>query len=207
MDASEKLPAPAGGISPTADDVLAVAERLFAEGGAGALSVRRIAEALGCSRQIVYSRFRDKSDLIRALHAEGFRRLGARFSEVDEPAGSRERVRALAHAYRAAALDSPALYGLMFGQPIAEFAPDAEARAVARASFRPVVDAAASWMLMLDPELTRERTTAAAIDFWSLTHGIVSIELAGMSDSEPVDRLDRLVSAALDAHEATLTAD
>ena len=191
--------------SPTAEQVLAAAEHLFAQGGSSALSVRRIAESLGCSRQIVYSRFRDKSDLIRALHAEGFRRLGAHFASVSTPLGSSDRVLALAGAYRSAALDSPALYGLMFGQPIAEFTPDSAARGVAMAAFRPVIEATEAWMLGLDPALDRQVTAAAAIDLWSISHGAVSIEIAGISDAGTVQRLERLITASMAAQERSLS--
>jgi AcrR family transcriptional regulator len=181
------------------DDVLAVAEDLFTRAGPQGLSVRRIADALGVSRQIVYSRFAGKPDLVRALHNEGFRRLTAHFAAVPGPAGSTTHVLAMARAYRASALASPALYGLMFGRPIAEFEPDDQARAVAAASFQPVVAAARAWLTVHVGSATESAALGLALRIWAATHGVVSLEAAGLLGDEAPAMLDDLVSAALAA--------
>jgi AcrR family transcriptional regulator len=181
------------------DDVLAVAEDLFTRAGPQGLSVRRIADALGVSRQIVYSRFAGKPDLVRALHNEGFRRLTAHFATVPGPAGSTTHVLAMARAYRASALASPALYGLMFGRPIAEFEPDDQARAVAAASFQPVVEAARAWLIVHVGSAMESAALALALRIWAATHGVVSLESAGLLGDEAPAMLDDLVSAALAA--------
>lgn len=181
------------------DDVLAVAEDLLTRAGPQGLSVRHIADALGVSRQIVYSRFAGKPDLVRALHNEGFRRLTAHFAAVPGPVGSTAHVLAMARAYRASAMASPALYGLMFGRPVAEFEPDDEARAVAAASFQPVVDAARAWLQVH----TGSATDSAALDLarrvWAATHGVVSLESAGLVGGQAPAMIDDLVGAALAA--------
>lgn len=181
------------------DDVLAVAEDLFTRAGPQGLSVRHIADALGVSRQIVYSRFAGKPDLVRALHNEGFRRLTAHFAAVPGPAGSTTHVLAMARAYRASALASPALYGLMFGRPIAEFEPDDQARAVAAASFQPVVEASRAWLTVHVGSATESAALGLALRIWAATHGVVSLESAGLLGDEAPAMLDDLVSAALAA--------
>jgi len=181
------------------DDVLAVAEDLFTRAGPQGLSVRRIADALGVSRQIVYSRFAGKPDLVRALHNEGFRRLTAHFAAVPGPAGSTTHVLAMARAYRASALASPALYGLMFGRPIAEFEPDDQARAVAAASFQPVVEASRAWLTVHVGSATESAALGLALRIWAATHGVVSLESAGLLGDEAPAMLDDLVRAALAA--------
>lgn len=181
------------------DDVLAAAEDLFTRAGPQGLSVRHIADALGVSRQIVYSRFAGKPDLVRALHNEGFRRLTAHFAVVPGPAGSTTHVLAMARAYRASALASPALYGLMFGRPIAEFEPDDQARAVAAASFQPVVEASRAWLTVHVGSATESAALGLALRIWAATHGVVSLESAGLLGDEAPAMLDDLVSAALAA--------
>lgn len=178
--------------------VLATAERLLTEGGAHGLSVRRLAEALGVSRQIVYSRFEDKPGLVRALHAEGFRRLDLALAGVRETPGSRDHVLAVARAYRAAALAAPTLYELMFGRPVAEFAPDDAARAVAEASFARVVDAARAWLAAHGRKASKRAARRLAQTLWSATHGVVSLELAGHLGPDAPEILDRVVGALLD---------
>lgn len=184
------------------DEVLAVAEELLTRDGAQGLSVRRIADALGVSRQIVYSRFRGKPDLVRALHAEGFRRLVVSFNAVAEPVGTTAHVLAMGQAYRAAALASPALYQLMFGRPIAEFEPDDRARAVAVTAFQPVVEAARAWLSAHGGETSERNVLRLAMDVWSGTHGVVSLEAAGFIGTEAPAMIERVISATLVAESA-----
>ncbi len=197
------------------DDVLRVSEELFTAEGSHGLSVRRIAESLGVSRQIVYSRFRGKPDLVRALHAEGFRRLSEQQAAVLAEPGSTARVLALGHAYRDAALASPALFDLMFGRPVADFEPDESARLVAMGTFTPVVAAAGSWLAAHrrhrgdegDDSHSREAADAEALrlarEVWAVTHGVVSLETAGLlgPDVAPT-MLDDLLASVLAAEQA-----
>jgi AcrR family transcriptional regulator len=188
------------------EDVLAVAEDLLTRTGPQGLSVRQIADALGVSRQIVYSRFTGKPDLVRALHNEGFRRLAEHFAAVPEPAGSTAHMLAMARAYRNCALASPALYGLMFGRPIPEFEPDDQARAVAEASFQPVVEAARSWLLANTGSATDSAALGLALRVWATTHGVVSLEAAGLLGDEAPAMIDSLISAILAARGGTAEA-
>ena len=204
------------------DDVLRVAEDLFTAQGPHGLSVRRIAESLGVSRQIVYSRFRGKPDLVRALHAEGFHRLSERQASVQAEPGSTAHVLALGHAYRDAALASPALFDLMFGRPVADFEPDESARSVAMGTFTPVVAAAASWLAAHGENSSGARDDSAhgraaaaadadagtealrlAREVWAVTHGVVSLETAGLlgPDVAPT-MLDDLLTAVLAAEQS-----
>lgn len=205
------------------DDVLSVAEDLFTAQGPHGLSVRRIAESLGVSRQIVYTRFRGKPDLVRALHAEGFRRLSEQQASVQAEPGSTAHVLALGHAYRNAALASPALFDLMFGRPVADFEPDESARSVAMGTFTPVVAAAGSWLAAhverssgaiddahgreaADTEADADADAEAlglAREVWAVTHGVVSLETAGLlgPDVAPT-MLDDLLTAVLAAEQS-----
>ena len=196
------------------DDVLRVAEDLFTAQGPHGLSVRRIAESLGVSRQIVYSRFRGKPDLVRALHAEGFHRLSEQQAAVQAEPGSTAHVLALGHAYRDAALASPALFDLMFGRPVADFEPDESARSVAMGTFTPVVAAAGSWLAAHGEHGSGARDDShgweaadadaealrLAREVWAVTHGLVSLETSGLlgPDVAPT-MLDDLLTAVLAA--------
>jgi|GEM_PF-1229268 AcrR family transcriptional regulator len=185
---------------PTGAAVLAAAEDLFAREGAQGLSVRRIADSLGVSRQIVYSRFGGKPDLVRALHDEGFRRLTAAFAAAPGPPGSTMHVLSMSAAYRDTALAWPALYGLMFGSPVAEFVPDAAARAVAVASFQPVVNAARAWLQVHGGPSEDDEVFALARSVWAANHGLVSLELAGLLSAASVPpMMEAMVRALLEA--------
>lgn len=184
---------------PDHDAVLAVAEELLGTDGPGGLSVRRIADRLGVSRQIVYSRFVDKPGLVRALHARGFDRLVAGFATVEERPVTPDLLVLMALAYRDVALRQPAVYELMFGAPVVGFVPDARARAVAAAAFAPVVRAAGEWLAQERPGSTAVETLTLARSLWSATHGVVALELAGLLGPEAPALVTGLVGAVVAA--------
>jgi AcrR family transcriptional regulator len=150
------------------------AARILVEHGPGGLSLRKVAAAVGVSTMPVYTLFGDKQGLLDAMHREGFRRLGRALRDAprtDEPLTD---LIQLGFAYRQAALDSPHLYGLMFSDG---FSPPDEARQIADATYRPLVDGVARCQQAAvfagdDPE-------PIALHLWALTHGLVSLELSG----------------------------
>ena len=163
------------------------AGRVLSTEGAAALSLRRLAAATGTSTMAVYTLFGDKQGLLRAMYRAGFERLGKTISAAVD--GADEPLAALAdlgYAYRRAALANPHLYDLMFGRPVAAFEPDPADREVAEATFRPLVEAVQRCVdvgVMVAPDAER-----AAFHLWAVTHGMVSLELAGQL---PGDRAER----------------
>src|SRR4051812_49646806 len=118
------------------------AGRILSAEGAAALSLRRLATATGTSTMAVYTLFGDKQGLVAAMYRAGFERLGATMAAATQ--GSDDPLAALAdlgYAYRRAALDNPHLYDLMFGRPIASFAPTPADKEVADSTYRPLVAA------------------------------------------------------------------
>ncbi|MEM6930706.1 MAG: TetR/AcrR family transcriptional regulator [Myxococcota bacterium] len=178
--------------APDADAVLTAARHLLSEGGPSALTVRRLADALDVSRQVVYSRFGSKSGLLAALYADGFRRLAALVRAIPSP-GTDAHVLAIAHAYRRHAHNAPAIYALMFD---GDFTPPDEARAAAADAFDVLVSAAASWLDTPDPRDPSARTLARAL--WASAHGVVSLERAGHLAEDVASRqLDEVVIRVL----------
>ncbi|NVB42465.1 TetR/AcrR family transcriptional regulator [Pseudenhygromyxa sp. WMMC2535] len=169
----------------TRADVVAAAERLLVEDGADALSMRRLAAALGTSYQVVYSRVGDKAAVTRALHDEGFARLTA-CGEA-----SIERARAdglrpaqilveLGRAYLNLAASHPALFDVMFGVPIPDFTRDEAARAVAREGFRRTwIVATRIWLDEHYPTRPRRAASRLAWRLWTAVHGITVLHIAG----------------------------
>jgi AcrR family transcriptional regulator len=163
------------------------AGRILSRDGAAALSLRRLATATGTSTMAVYTLFGDKNGLLAAMYRAGFERLGA--AEVAAVDGVTDPLGALAelgYAYRRAALANPHLYDLMFGRPVAAFEPDAADKAVADATFRPLVEAVqrcldAGVLVGGDPE-------RIAFYLWAVTHGMVSLELAGQLPGDEAAR-------------------
>jgi len=154
------------------------AGRLLARDGAAALTLRRLAEASGTSTMAVYTLYGDKQGLLRAMYRVGFERLGdalrAAAVRYDDPLDA---LVALGHAYRDTALANPHLYGLMFGAAVPGFVPDEDARAVADAAYAPLVDGV---QRCLDAgQMSGTPAERIALHLWSVSHGMVSLELAG----------------------------
>jgi AcrR family transcriptional regulator len=171
----------------TADAKADLAERLVDEAGrilsgngAGALTLRRLATASGTSTMAVYTLFGDKQGLLAAMYRQGFDRLAAASREA--ASRSDDPLTALAEiglAYRATALANPHLYDLMFGRPVATYSPDADAKAVAETAYAPLV---AAVQRCLDSGAMRGDAERIAFYLWAVSHGFVSLELAGMFD-------------------------
>lgn len=163
--------------APTGRDVLAAAQDLLERHGPAGLSVRRVADALGVSRQVVYSRFGDKSGLVRALHDDGFERLSAELAAVGATPGADIHVVALGLAYRRAAMHAPVVFDVMFARPFVEFERDDEARAVALASYEHIVAGARAWLHRNGGAV--EQALPLARVLWSSVHGVVMLERTG----------------------------
>ena len=157
------------------------AGRLLTAEGISAVTLRRVAGLAGTSTTAVYSLFGDKDGLLTAMYTDGFGRLGraltkAWTTEPDPLAG----LAAVGMAYRRAALATPHLYGLMFGGTAPSFAPDEQAAAVAQSAYEPLHRGIQACMDA--GRLTVPSADLLARYLWALSHGLVSLELAGFLD-------------------------
>ncbi|MFD5441830.1 TetR/AcrR family transcriptional regulator [Streptomyces tendae] len=169
------------GRPPTMDrsTVIAAARRVLRDEGPGALTVRRVAEELGVSRQIVYTQFGSLGGLVDVLYQEGFGLLRDAGNAFAPALRGADLVIAWAVAYRRHALEHPELYGVMFERPFRDYTPSDESRAAALAAFDPLVRAVAS------TGRPAEQAGDLAFTLWGTTHGLVHLELQGYLPSEP----------------------
>src|SRR5512146_2273144 len=153
------------------------AERLFAEKGPDAVTMRQLAAELGVSPMTPYRYFRDKEDILAAVRTNGFNR----FAEALEQAralgrSARGRGAAVGEAYIDFAFQHPHTYKLMFdlNQPHeADYPELVEAARRARETMSAYVkDLVADGVLMGDPE-------QLGMMFWAAAHGAIVLELAG----------------------------
>ncbi|MFN8429397.1 MAG: TetR/AcrR family transcriptional regulator [Spirosomataceae bacterium] len=94
--------------------ILEAAKKLFLENGFEKTSIRNIAEEIEYSPGTIYLYFKDKNDLLFALHQQAFGVLMASFMNVATISDPFERLIALGHEYLRFAFDNPELYELMF---------------------------------------------------------------------------------------------
>ena len=156
------------------------AERLFAEHGAEAISMRQLATELGVSPMTPYRYFKDKDDILAAVRARGFERfaiaLEAALASSDDPIKASRHVGA---AYIKFAFDYPAAYRLMFdlSQPHRPDHPD-----LIRAGTRAQKTMTDHVKRLKDAGLIEGDLDRIALTFWAAIHGLVVLKLSGMLD-------------------------
>src|SRR5699024_8917870 len=94
--------------------ILDAAIRLFTKQGYEATSIRKIAAEIEFSPTTIYLYYKDKLDIVYALHQEGFRRLGEQFKALQTVDHPFERLKAMGRTYIQFALENKAFYELMF---------------------------------------------------------------------------------------------
>jgi len=150
--------------------VLKAREMIEAEGVA-ALSLGKLAAALGIKAPSLYRYFASKTDLLRAVNFVLNEQLVAALQESAEQAGDdpTARMLAIARAYRKFAHSFPATYDLAFTNTIPEIQPDAEA-----------LERLALPLQAIIAEVSGEANSLAALrGAMALIHGFVSLEQNG----------------------------
>jgi AcrR family transcriptional regulator len=109
-------------------DIIAIGRRHLATEGAAGLSVRAVARELGMVSSAVYRYVASRDDLLTLLLLDAYTELAdeadrARKSAPDTWA---DQVRAIARAARRWAIDQPACWGLLYGNPVPGYHAPAE---------------------------------------------------------------------------------
>ena len=94
--------------------ILEAALRLFLESGFDKVSIRNIADAIEYSPATIYLYFKDKNELLFALHQQGFVKMIAEFQPIFELTDPFEKLVAMGQGYIRFAVDNPELFDLMF---------------------------------------------------------------------------------------------
>ena len=86
-----------------------VATERFAKHGYEGVTMRQLAEALGCSPKTPYCYFKDKADILATVRAEAFTKFADALEKAAQSAPALERGRRTGEAYLAFALKNPHL--------------------------------------------------------------------------------------------------
>jgi AcrR family transcriptional regulator len=157
------------------ESVITVAENLLTSAGAEAVTVRNIAQQLGCSTKVIYTLFEGKNGLTSALFQRGFERLKIRWQQIERQADAAATLQQVGQIYWQYALDFPGLYGLMFGTAFIEFVPDEAAQ---RAYLGARDDLIAVMQHYIEhQQLLAENPVTMAKSFWAALHGAVILVL------------------------------
>ena len=163
--------------------ILDAAKDLFLKQGYDATSIRKIAEQIEISPTTIYLYYKDKSDIIYALHQEGFKILSSQFVVLQQVEDAFERLKAMGRIYMTFALENPDFYELMFimKEPLdfvvkhcgseweeGEFAFTSLLKTVANCK-------EFGYFKQMD-------TNSMALNIWAIMHGLCGLKLQGHLD-------------------------
>lgn len=154
-----------------AGDVVGAAAALADSEGLEAVTLARVAAAVGVRSPSLYSHVDGLGGLRRALAGEATNRLGAALAAAVEGLAGEDALRALARSYRAFAVEHPGLYAALLPAPSS--AGDDDLAAAFAAPVRIVADVFEAMGLAPGDTIPLVRS------FRSALHGFVSLEAGG----------------------------
>ena len=151
-----------------------------------AVTIRRLADAIGYSQPVLYSHFPDGRDgIVRAVAIDGFERLAAALTTVPRSTSAAKRIRTTARCYVRFAQDNPAVYEAMFSMPTDLGFATKAAPAPLRQGFAALQNAVG--------EADDVETETEVL--WSAMHGLVELQRHGRLRPTHLDARLRLLTA------------
>ena len=175
------------------DDV----SNLLVQEGVNALTMRRIAEMVGCSTTVLYTMFGNKQGLVEELYLRGFEILRQFLAAVSYPGDSNSYIYALCFAYRDFAIANPTYYSIMFLKVIPEYTPNEANLKLGQDSLELLVQAIRDCITGKEIE---DEAWEIARTIWATVHGQVGLELMGYlnySGVSPQQMLKRALQALI----------
>lgn len=165
--------------------ILEAARELFLKDGYEATSMRKIASVVGISPTAIYLYYKDKSDVMHALHSEGFQVLNQRFAVLAQVENAFERLKAMGRIYMHFAIENADYYKLMFimKEPIDyldNHCTDEEEWAEGSQSFNALCHTIEG--CMQEGYFKGQDSKQAALLVWSSLHGLCALKLTGHLD-------------------------
>src|ERR1700722_10291932 len=176
---------------------LRAAMELLEEGGTTALSLRAVARRAGVSPAAPYRHYADRDALISAVAGVGYREVAEHLAAAHPAPSTADDLAAVAVAYGQLALQRPALFRVMFGEPCDR---DNSERVAATNAVSEYVGA------IVRHSFPGSNPEALATAVWALVHGLAFLHLDGKLDASTPevvsDRVRGAVHAVLTASRA-----
>ena len=157
--------------------ILDAANALFLQGGAGAVTMRAVADRVGVTATALYRHFENKDALLNAVLTVGFQSFGGYLYRALRGATPGERLKLAGQGYLDFALEQPQLYRTIFMTPRPETSGCPPNEPQWHATLQFLVDRVRECMeagLLLPGE-----PFEVAVTIWSHVHGLVSLQLVG----------------------------
>jgi len=170
--------------------LLRAAMDLLEESGETALSLRALARRAGVSPAAPYRHYADREALVSAVAAVGYHELAERLAAANPSPSTPEQLAGVAVAYVQFALERPALFRMMFGEPCDR---DNDERVAATAAVSLYVRA------IVERIFPDADAGALATALWALVHGLAFLHLDGKLDATTPSVMAARVTAAIQA--------
>jgi AcrR family transcriptional regulator len=176
-------------------EILTAARDLFVTEGYVNVSMRKIADKVGCAPGTIYLHFEDKDAILSAICVETFAKLDKRMEAIRNDQGDPiERLRRGGRQYILFALDHPYHYLVTFGLPASSRSQNDEAREAGQHSFSCLRECV---RLCVDAGLFRiSDVEQIAQSLWASLHGVVMLLIA-KSEFAFIEQ-NRLIDSVLD---------
>jgi AcrR family transcriptional regulator len=160
------------------------------------LRARDLAKDAGCALGAIYNVFGDLNDLVLAVNAGTFKRLGAAVAQslADAPLDATQQLIVMSHAYHRFAAENFNTWRALFDieRPAGEAAPDWYLQEMGQ--LFAYIDAPLS---VIFPQHTAEDRALLTKALFSSVHGIVLLGLDEASAGVPAAQLDEMISLIL----------
>jgi AcrR family transcriptional regulator len=166
------------------------AMELLEESGENALSLRAVARRAGVSPAAPYRHYADRETLVSAVAAVGYRELAERLTAAHPSPSTPEQFASVAIAYVQFALERPALFRIMFGEPCDH---DNDERIAATEAVSLYVRA------IVERTFPQADADAMATAIWALVHGLAFLYLDRKLDATTPSVVADGVTAAIQA--------
>jgi AcrR family transcriptional regulator len=168
--------------------LLQAAVRTIQKHGFNALTLRAVGDELGVSRTALYRHFADKSALLTAVAAEGFRMFRLDLLAAWEGGGKGAAgFLAMGDAYIRFAMNNPWHYRVMFGGGFELDESDPELKGEGDGAFQALVDALVE--LQSSGLVRKDEPHQQAQLIWALVHGIAMLAIDGTLEHRGADAL------------------
>ena len=176
------------------------AERVIAKQGLAALKARDLAAEAKCSVGAIYNVFADLNELVMAVNARTFRRLGAAVTTSIAPSimgrdlPPRDCLIAMSHAYLHFAAANTQAWRALFDL---EMASDAQVPAWYLAELDALFALISAPLARIFPDWPASQIDLMTRALFSSVHGIVLLGLEKRISGVPIDRIEQMIAVVL----------
>lgn len=188
----------AGKVQKKRDDLrlklIDIAEERIKTGGISEVRARDLAKEAGCAVGAIYNVFGDMNDLVMAVNARTFKRVGAQVSAAvtaEPPGHPVNTMIAMSHAYLHFARDNTPAWRTLFDL---EVSTEESVPAWYLEELQKVFALIADPLIRIFPDMSPEDVSLMTRGLFSAVHGIVLLGLQKRISAVPIDQLEHMIT-------------